>query len=101
MKLITKEKNLKPRRKIFPGLGGIKKKYIRKGKILGTALKTLSFLLKNFIDENEFNHDNKQILISIKNDIAKMSEYEKIRSIDFYLLCIKLLEKYNINNIFN
>ena len=34
MKLITKEKNLKPRRKIFPGLGGIKKKYIRKGKIL-------------------------------------------------------------------
>ena len=99
MKLISREKALKPRRKIFTALGGKNKNHIRKGEILGNMLKTLSLLLKKFITKSELNQENKKVLNSIKHDIDKISEYQKTRKMNFYFLCLELIKKYNINKI--
>lgn len=93
---MAKENNLKAKRKIFPGLGGIKKNYLRKGKILKNMLKMLSLVLNKFIERTNLKEMDKSFLNEIEKDISKISEYEKINKINFYYLCQELTKKYSI-----
>lgn len=94
---MTKPKGLKFKKanpKILPALGGLKKSYIRKSHCLK---KTLLFLVKKLklIEEKGSLGDKEKIGIKqIKEDMIRLSEYEKLKKYEFYLNCLSIINHY-------
>ena len=83
----------KPKRKVLPALGGLNKYYLRKSKILKRTLEFLSNKLDS-IDKTYFIAKDKEIIKNIKDDLIKISKYEKKNKIEFYLECSNIITKY-------
>jgi hypothetical protein len=75
MDLLYPENSSVPRKKVFPGLGGIKKNSYRKGKSLKISLNCISKILSTFIDKSNLKDRDKTILNEIKKDLLKLSKY--------------------------
>jgi len=78
-------------RKIFPGLGGLTKNYIKKASLLETTLRFLSEKLEKIISSLDYESDEGKLLKSIKEDMIKLSKYKSHKKIDFYFLCQEIV----------
>lgn len=95
MNRINQSKNLNAKKKIFPGLGGKSKTYLRKPKILHTTLEFLGDFLENFLNQIKLQNDEKEILKILSSDIKKLGKIERYKKFDFYSLCQDIVKKYN------
>ena len=90
-----KEKKLpKPKPKILPSLGGLKKNYIRKSSCLE---KSLLFLAKKLADVEKFKGletKERELVNKIKQNIKMLSEYKKLKTYDYYTLCLYIINNY-------
>jgi hypothetical protein len=93
---MTKYKIIKSERvspKILPGLGGIKKNYIRKANLLES---TLLFLVKKIekIDFSSLKENDRKILNQLKEDLRKLSKLKSKKAIDYYWDCLSIINNY-------
>lgn len=88
--------NYNAKKKLLPALGGKSKYYIRKAKCLKTAIIHLINALEKVEKKIKIPPKEKIILDEIKKDILKLSKYEKHKKMDFYFICSKIIQKYNI-----
>lgn len=92
IKMNMKDKKILPKRKILPGLGGIKKNYLDKAHILE---KTLVFL-GDKLDDLIFCHYSKKIKMieKLKIDMKRLSKYKNKRKLEYYLICQEIINSY-------
>lgn len=84
---------VKAKPKVLPALGGLNKYYLRKSKIIKRTLEFLSNKL-DLIDKTCFITRDKEIIKKIKDDLIKLSKYEKKNKIEFYLECSDIITNY-------
>lgn len=87
-----KNKIIFPKRKILPGLGGIKKTYLDKAHLLENTLVFLS----NKLDDLIFSNYSKKIKMieKLKIDMRRLSQYKNKRKLEYYLICQKIINSY-------
>ena len=85
---------MRARPKMLPGLGGIKKNYIKKASCLETVLLFLAQKLKAFENLEIIKNEERQLLNQIKMDIIRLSQYGKTKKFDFYLAYLNILNNY-------
>lgn len=87
-----KDKIIFPKRKILPGLGGIKKNYLDKDHLLENTLDFLSDKLDDLIFCPYYK--KLKIIRKLKSDLRKLSKYKNKRKLEFYLICQEILISY-------
>lgn len=87
-----KDKIIFPKRKILPGLGGIKKNYLDKAHLLENTLDFLSDKLDDLIFYSYYK--KLKIIGKLKSDLRKLSKYKNKRKLEFYLICQEILNSY-------
>ena len=87
-----KDKKILPKRKILPGLGGIKKNYLDKAHLLENALVFLGDKLNDLI----FSHYSKKIKMieKLKIDMKRLSQYKNKKKLEYYLICQEIINSY-------
>ena len=80
-------------RKILPGLGGIKKNYIRKPNLLES---TLLFLVKKIekIDFSYLKENDRKLLNRLKEDLRILSKFKSKKTMDYYFDCLSIINNH-------
>ena len=91
----NKSETFLARKKVLPSLGGIRKKYLRKSKILKTTLEFLGQFLEQFGKELQLKNIEKEAIKNFSINIRKLGNLERYNQIDFYNLCQNIIQKYN------
>jgi hypothetical protein len=88
-------KFMKCSRKVLPGLGGIKKNYLRKSWCLKKTLLFVVGKIKTIESSLEKDSKEKNLLNKICVDLQELSKYEKNNKIAFYSKCWSIINSYN------
>ena len=96
MELTYQKGSLIPRKKVFPGLGGINKNIYRKGRSLRISLNCISKILGIFAEKIMYDDKEKKFLRNIQKDLNKLSKYEKYKKEELYLLAVEIATKYKV-----
>ena len=80
-------------KKILPGLGGIKRNYIKKSELLKKIVLFLVGKMKD-IEDSVSGLENKKIFRKITNDFERLSKYERKKLFDFYIECLNIINNY-------
>jgi hypothetical protein len=84
----------KAAKKIIPGLGGQTNNYIKKASCLRKILLFLANKLTKIENSSEMKSYEKNELKKIRQDLLKLSLYDKKKKIDFYLVCLSIISNY-------
>ena len=101
MNNIKNENNLTCCRKVLPGLGGIRKKYIRKPICIKVSLNYIGDKLDDVIKKSKLEENDKVLYREIIKDIKYLANYEKMKTQELYFETLNIIRKYNSNNIFD
>lgn len=80
--------------KVLPALGGLKKNYIRKPLCLKNTLLFLAKKLKLIEEKENLGGNEKMLIKQIKEDMIRLSEFEKIKKFEFYYDCLSIISHY-------
>lgn len=94
MKTSLPPKAFKAKKKILPALGGISKDYVKKNECLKTIILFMMEKISELEDTINLPLNVNNSLRQIEKDLKKISNFKKIKRMDFYFLCQSIIENY-------
>ena len=96
MSLLFAKNDHSARRKIFPALGGFRKKMYPKSHYLEISLHYLVDLLGKLKKKIKMEEETHKEFEELQKVLLMLSRFKKIKKKDFELLCKEMLKKYKI-----
>ena len=94
MKEFNYNKIMRANKKIFPSLGGLTKKYIRKEEWLKRIIIFLADKLAEIEEFEKLKINQKNYIRRIQEDLKKISGYKKKKVMEFYFEVLEILNKF-------